>query len=324
MAFTLHRATLALATPLGTPLTGDTLFGQLCWALREAQGETELTRRLDGYTHGQPWLVVSDGFPAGYLPKPTLPQHFEPARQPEERKAAKKKRWVPVDLAARPLAELLASDRVADDAKAYGQAPQRTVQAHNTIDRHTGTTGTGEFAPYSLSQTFHAASQKIDLYCVLDDNRVTPDEVRQLITAIGHTGFGRDASTGLGKFEVLDLQTAVPPAPTFAKAYWTLAPCAPQGQGFDGEKSYWRVLTRFGRHGNAHALAANPFKNPLLLAATGAVFVPTADFTSRPFVGQGLGGKSADGQGRLSKTEPATVHQGYAPVLPLQMESIAS
>ncbi|MDP1606429.1 MAG: hypothetical protein Q8L93_07315 [Rhodocyclaceae bacterium] len=106
-------------------------------------------------------------------------------------------------------------------------------------------------------------------------------------------------------------------APTFANAYWTLAPSAPQGQGFDGEHSYWRVLTRFGRHGNAHALAANPFKNPLLLAATGAVFVPGTAWTPRLFIGQGLGG-----QGRLSKAEPATVHQGYAPVLPLGIKTL--
>ncbi|MDP1607092.1 MAG: hypothetical protein Q8L93_10725 [Rhodocyclaceae bacterium] len=208
MAHALHRATLALATPLGTPLAGDTLFGQLCWALREAHGEAELTQRLDGYTQGQPWLVVSDGFPAGYLPKPTLPAHFEPARQADERKAAKKKSWIPVAHAAHPLKEMLAC--ASDDTTAYGQAPQRTVQSHNTIDRHTGTTGTGEFAPYSMAQTCHAAGQQIDLYLVLDDSRITADEVRQLLAAIGQTGFGRDASIGLGKFAVLDFQIAVP------------------------------------------------------------------------------------------------------------------
>ena len=95
MAYSLHRATLTLHTPLGTPLAGDTLFGQLCWALREAQGEAELTRRLNGYTTGQPWLVISDGFPAGFLPKPTLPQHFETEQNdPKLRKAARKNRWI--------------------------------------------------------------------------------------------------------------------------------------------------------------------------------------------------------------------------------------
>lgn len=103
----------------------------------------------------------------------------------------------------------------------------------------------------------------------------------------------------------------VPPVPN-ANAFWTLAPSAPQGQGFDGEKSYWRVLTRFGRHGNVHALSGKPFKTPVLLAATAAVFTPVGGFEPKLFIGQGIGGN-----GELSKSEPATVHQGYAPVLPV-------
>ena len=81
MSYLFHRATIALHTPFGTPLAGDTLFGQLCWALREAAGGEALGKALEGYTLGKPWLVVSDGFPAGCLPRPTLPQIFEPERK---------------------------------------------------------------------------------------------------------------------------------------------------------------------------------------------------------------------------------------------------
>lgn len=314
MTHALFRATLALATPLGTPLAGDTLFGQCCWALREAQGEAELTRRLNGYTHGQPWLIVSDGFPSGHLPKPTLPQYFEPQRDPAARKDAKKKRWIPAIHASAALPALLES--VVDDAAAYGKAPLTAVQSHNTLNRLTGTTGEGAFAPYTMPQTFHAPGQRIDVYLVLDEARLSAEEAGQLLIAIGAAGFGRDASIGLGKFSLEDLQPASIAPPADTNAYWTLAPCAPQGQGFDGAKSYWRALTRFGRHGNAHALAGNPFKTPILMAATGAVFAPVGDFASRIFIGQGLGG-----DGRLSKAEPATVHQGYAPALPINVDA---
>ncbi|HLA35258.1 MAG TPA: hypothetical protein VJ001_10385, partial [Rhodocyclaceae bacterium] len=313
---TLHRVTLTLATPLGTPLAGDTLFGQLCWALREAKGEAELTRQLDGYTQGQPWLVVSDGFPANHLPKPSVPQHFEPQRDPALRKAAKKNRWIPCTHSGKPLASLLASAK--SDAEAYGAAPHHAIQAHNTLNRLTGTTGKDEFAPYTQPQLVHAAGQRIDLYLHVDKDRIAPAEVGCLLGAIGTIGFGRDASTGLGKFRVERCEPMHWVASADANAYWTLAPCAPQGQGFDGEKSYWRMLTRFGRHGNAHALAGQPFKTPVLLAATAAVFVPSAGYTPRSFIGQGLGD-----HGRLSKTEAATVQQGYAPVVPIRMETLA-
>jgi CRISPR-associated protein Csm4 len=319
MARALHRATLTLNTPLGTPLAGDTLFGQLCWALREATGEAELTRRLEGYTRGQPWLVVSGGFPAAHLPKPTLPQQFEPQADLAARKAAKKQHWIPAIRASDALATLLASavdDATAYDATPYGAGPFSTVQPHNTLNRLTGTTGEGAFAPYTMPQTFHAPGQRIDVYLVLDEDRVSSEEANRMFAAIGTSGFGRDASTGLGKFTITQLEPVSFAAPTQANAYWTLAPCAPQGQKFDGSQSYWRVLTRFGRHGNAHALAGNPFKTPVLMASTGAVFKPTGEFAPRLFIGQGLGG-----EGQLSKAEPATVHQGYAPVLPIAMES---
>ena len=315
MGYALHRATLALHTPLGTPLAGDTLFGQLCWALREAAGEAELSRRLHGYTQGAPWLVASDGFPVGYLPKPTLPQTFEPPRDADERKAAKKLRWIPAKLIGESLSVLLAG--AVGDGAAYAKAPRAGVQAHNTLNRLTGTTGTGEFAPYTQPQTFHERGQRIDVYLVLDEERVSADEAGQLLNAIGATGFGRDASIGLGKFTVLAVEPAAFAAPPVANAYWTLAPCAPQGQGFAGERSHWRVLTRFGRHGNAHALAGNPFKTPVLMAATGAVLTPDGAFVPRLFVGRGLGG-----DGSLSKAEPATVHQGYAPVVPITVETM--
>lgn len=324
MPYSLHRATLGIHTPFGTPLAGDTLFGQLCWALREAQGEDELTRRLNGYTDGHPWLVVSDGFPSGHLPRPTLPWHFGlQESDPAKRKAARKQRWIPVPTTVAlvqclqtPASEL----PTADDTAVFGksQAPQRIVQTHNTINRLTGTTGEGEFAPYTQTQTHYARNQKIDVYLVLDDERTNPDELKALLASIGATGFGRDAGIGLGKFTV-ETFDQLPRLPVDrATAWWTLAPCAPQGQGLDGNRSYWRVLTRFGRHGNSHALGKNPFKNPILLAATGAVFSPSTGVDARLFIGQGLGGS-----GQLSKTEPATVHQGYAPVLPIEMKDAA-
>lgn len=308
------RLPLTLRAPLGTPLAGDTLFGQLCWAVREAHGEDELTHLLDGYPYGKPWLVVGDGFPAGHLPRPTVPAPTQ--TDPKARKAAKGKRWIALADAAKPLPDLLAAAK--NDEEVFGKhcSPIAARAQHNTLNRMTGTTGTGEFAPYTMPQTHYAAGQVLDVWCVVDESRCPADRLRALLAAIGTIGFGRDASIGLGKFEVGEAQTGVVPALTFADAYWTLGPCAPQGQCFDGGQSFWRVLTRFGRHGNTLALSSNPFKNPVLLAAAGAVFVPVGEFLPRLFVGQGLTGVS-------NAEKDKTVHQGYAPVLPLQREGDA-
>lgn len=332
------KITLTLRSPLGTPLAGDTLFGQLCHAVREAMGTAELRHLLDGYPDGKPWLVTGDGFPAGFLPCPTVPLPPSPsgitsdqaAKPPsrmasssirggggegnasEDRKVVKGKRWILLSAAALPLPQLLAAAK--SDEEAYGKDKQPvTARAHhNTLNRMTGSTGTGEFAPYTASQIHFAAGQQLDVWCVLDETRCDRKRLAGWLAAIGLSGFGRDASIGLGKFEVVGVDEAPLPAPQNPQAYWTLGPCAPQGRGFDGGKSFWRVLTRFGRHGGALALSANPFKNPVLLAAAGAVLAPQGEFAPRLFAGQGITG--------VSTVEPATVHQGYAPVLPLQLE----
>ena len=322
MAYTLHRATLALHTAFGTPLAGDTLFGQLCWALREAEGEAALQSALDGYTSGKPWVVVSDGFPSGFLPKPTLPAldaffgaspAGNDAGAAKERKAIKAKRWIPASQTALGLQALLAA-AVSDQDAWGGKPPQRAAQAHNRINRQTGTTGDGEFAPYSMPQIFYGAGYKADLYLVFDPEHIAVAKMRTLLDAVGATGFGRDASIGLGKFTVDEMTITTPPAPSAPGAWWTLGPCAPQGQAFNKTASYYRAFTRFGRHGNVHALTGQPFKTPILLATAGAVFTPAGAYEPRTFIGQGIGS-----DGSLSKVQAATVHQGYAPVLALAM-----
>jgi CRISPR-associated protein Csm4 len=137
--------------------------------------------------------------------------------------------------------------------------------------------------------------------------------------SVGANLFAQNTENSSNKFKPSGIAPSLVGANSFAQhpdanAYLTLAPCAPQGLGFDGDKSYWRVITRFGRHGNLHGLSGKPFKNPVLLAATGAVFVPQDTYTPRQFIGQGLGG-----DGQLSKIEAATVHQGYAPVVGIRL-----
>ncbi len=67
------RAIIQPQTAFITPLYGDTLFGQCCWALRHQHGETTLQQWLDGYTSGKPFMVVSSAFIDGYISRPTMP-----------------------------------------------------------------------------------------------------------------------------------------------------------------------------------------------------------------------------------------------------------
>ena len=68
----LYKTTITPLSSFGTTLRGDTLFGQLCWACKFIFGENELNELLSDY-ESSPFLIVSDAFASGYLPKPTVP-----------------------------------------------------------------------------------------------------------------------------------------------------------------------------------------------------------------------------------------------------------
>ena len=286
------------------------MFGQLCWAIVHRHGESRLEELLRDYRI-QPFAICSDGFPSGYLPLPRLPATYFDLPDPEDRKMARKKRWISFeDYASGPLREWLGQAR--PDIDVFGAGDTRE-QPHNSINRLTGTTGEDGFAPYSQPQIWYGNATRIDICLLLDDSRLSLSEVTVLLDDIGAFGYGRDASIGLGKFERQECAKWDFPVVERANACLTLAPCAPQGLGLDGKHSYYTVFTRFGRHGSVGVhKEGGPFKAPVLLADTAAVFSPLLD--ERGYIGQGLGGA-----GELSKSIPQTVHQGYAPCIPVHL-----
>lgn len=295
-------------TPFGTPLAGDTLFGHLCWAARERYGERRLADLLNEYTAGRPFLVVSDAFPKGFLPRPTAPEALLGGSiDPAKRKQAREMRWLPASEAHLRLDEWIARSQRLDVA---GTA----VLTQNTINRITGTTGLNQFAPRQIGQIAFKTGTLLDVHVALDESALDIDTARRLFDDVGTVGYGRDASTGLGKFTI-EAVTEHRWSSSSARHWLTLASCAPEVDVLDPARCYYHPQTRFGRHGNVGVRLGRPFKRPLLMLKTGALLTARerADWTIH---GRGLGGRDSP----LSFVIPDTVHQGYAPVVPLNAE----
>lgn len=307
-----YRFILQPLTAFGTPLVGDTLFGQLCWSLRHIYGESRLSTLLTGYTSDKPFMVVSDAFPSGYIPLPSLPSCYWSMGEDDDYKALKKKRWLALSKMSHPFNQW---QQLAEaEVKASALTVTTVNQMHNTINRKTGTTGTEQFSPFGNQQRWYAPGALLDLYVVLDEAQLSLDELTHALEFIGKTGYGRDASTGLGKFELQKTAGKAVEFDATSSIIWlTLAPSAPQGLALDAQRSYYQVQTRFGRHGDVAALGANPYKRPLLMARTAAVFC-TEDNHPRQFIGQGIT--------NVSYVNSRAVHQGYAPVIPLDIPSL--
>lgn len=313
-----YRLTISTQTAFGTPILGETLFGSLCWAVVNEAGEGRLTGLLEGYAEGKPFAVVSDAFPAGHVPLPALPASVWEVKAGDDRKYLKKKAWIPVDdVRKNPLQwrdrALTESELAKELAAPAGVRAKRLafkaegVVTHNTINRATATTGEGAFAPFQQTTVRFHPNLLLDVYAVIDVSRFSKDELVKAMSYVGLSGYGRDASAGLGKFEVTDVTECTEEPASGSRL--TLASAALGGlKEVVAEKTFYRTKTHFGRHGAQLAVSGAPFKKPVLLAQAGAVVSFDAP-QAGAFIGRGITG--------VSTVNPTAVHQGYSPVLAL-------
>ena len=185
-------------------------------------------------------------------------------------------------------------------------------QSHNKINRFTNTTGEEGFAPFSVEQEVFYPETELALFVGIDEAVVTIEQVRKGLEQIGTSGFGKDASTGLGRFELgedaeVDLSKMGSDSPD---ACYTLSPCCPEKDTFT--EMFFTPFTRFGRHGDILAKSSNPFKNPVIMADEGAIFKPKSyKVFSKPYIGRAIS--------NISKAEQKTVTQGYSLYIPVRL-----
>ncbi|MBP3206728.1 MAG: hypothetical protein J6M21_00540 [Campylobacter sp.] len=283
-----------------TPLKGDTLFGQICWAIKYKFGEKFLNDLLDSYDTA-PFLVVSDAFVSGYLPKPNLPLSM--LNEPDfdkNKKEIRKKIWISL--------EDLQNGEF-QNAKILGEnSTSNTLSMHNTINRLSFTTGeSDEFAPFSL-QEFSISER--DIYFLLDEAKFSKDDLQKTLEFIGKMGYGKKSTIGKGRFEICEFEPVLY-SQSSAKSFMALSPVVLNCDAVKNAKEcFYEPFVRFGKHGGDLA-NSSPFKKPILLADTGAVVEYESDKELK-FIGRAVRGISA---------HESTLHQGYAIVLQVRIKN---
>ncbi|MCD6532639.1 MAG: hypothetical protein J7L25_01005, partial [Deltaproteobacteria bacterium] len=261
----LYQLTIKPLTPFGTHLKGDTIFGHLCW--QAAYDSGLLVGGLDQWIEKydtSPFAVCSSAFPllveeqAGVkniaLPRPQLPSELlevtisdvKRSTRMEARKKMKKKKWLLVkeDLKLQLQPDSLLTDTefscryyasLPDDLRRrYSAESEEKLflvdhQAHNSIDRLTGTTGSGDgFAPYSCENIVWSPGMELVVFCLINEEALDEERLRTMFERIGQFGFGRDAATGLGRFELVDCELRELPSNERANACFTLSPSVPE------------------------------------------------------------------------------------------------
>ena len=318
-----YEVTIRPESGFATPLKGDTLFGHLCWRLA-VRRDADLGALIASYDT-RPFAVMSSpyvltqskkGGRQRFFKKPDAPYALLEKKSGEgrdekirNRKTLAVRSWFCIEDESRlpPLQSI-------EYVELKDQWKISRPQAHNTLSRITGTTGTGEFAPYTVDEDVHRPELELGLICLVDKSRLPEDLLRNCLEEIGKLGYGKDASTGKGRFLVKDMKKidlAGWGAPN-ANACYTLAPCVPREN--ECARSHFTPFVSFGRHGDALAGSENPFKNPIVMADEGALFIPESGdrLKEKHYIGRAITG--------ISKSLPQTVAQGYAPFIPVYVE----
>ena len=301
-----YKSTLKPLSAFGTPLKGDTLWGHLCWMIRYRYGNDRLETLLMHYREGTPFLIVSDAFYDGYLPKPKMPSVCL-GEETTEKKENRKRVWLtPEDL------QDARYGHAKKESEVTREADRTEVVVKNSINYETFGTGEGAFAPYGSQEHFFNTPKNI--YFLLDETQLSYEELTELLQLFSEHGYGKDISTGKGRFEITKPELVS--WKNESRAYMTLSPAAIEAHT-SIEQVYYEPFVRFGKFGGNLA-KPNPFKRPLLMMETGSVIV-YRDIQLRHFAGRSI-------DGLVSRTDPndergKSLHQGYAILFPIKEPS---
>lgn len=313
----------------GTPLKGDTIFGHFCWQLAYDEDllKGSFFSWMERYSEA-PFVVFSSAYPRiesrsefyWLIKKPALPLHFfgeegtgcfEKLSSMKEKKS---KNW----LLIKNLEINLKDFKLLNDREAYKFLLDNSFeiremelykyslsilvnQLHNRINRLSFSTGEG-FAPYITENIWFLPGLKLSIFALYQESALDEGSLKIAFERIGKTGYGKDATWGMGRFEVEKIQEL--PVPKKAEYLYMLSPFVPKKSEF---KHIWfQPVVRFGKHGSFLANSNNPFKEPVLMAEEGAVI--ESESLIGPIVGKAVL--------NVSKVLPQTVVQGYSIAIP--------
>lgn len=286
-----YRLRLTLLGPIVTPLTGDTLFGHLCWGMAYSEGRAALEAFLAETASDTPPLVIGDACPAGFVPAPLLPvadsKEFERMLAAlkvgadvlaahDRLKLARKRRWIPTAALERCKDQLTAESVLhacLDSSHGAAPAPLHSHQvAHNTINRLTQHTAE-EVGLFFQTEVRPDRSADFDVHIL---SSLPAERVTEIFRNGLAGGFGRDASTGKGHLRVGELDASPWPQAEAPNAALTLGCFAPSND--DPAHGWWRSETRLGKVSGAWADDEGgehpPFKYPLTVLTAGSLLGP--------------------------------------------------
>ncbi len=267
----LYEITIKPTSGFVTPLKGDTIFGHFCWQAAHDPDLLDggLEKHIRTYAE-KPFAVFSSAFPKLTQPAPRyvlkcpdMPlSRLFPSQEKDRRekhksiKEKKKRKWMIVEenlyldlskqhfLNDKELFEEVMKDVPEEETRRSGHSKCLSAgfsQPHNRINRLTGTTGKEPFAPYSQEVIYYYPGMELAVFVLIDESAAAVEKIHCAMKKIGRWGYGKDASVGMGKFDVTGDKALTLPNAAEANACYTLAPCVPDKGRFDISNRFTEV-----------------------------------------------------------------------------------
>jgi len=281
------KINLTIKSPIVSKFQSDTIFGHFAWGVYYLYGENRLKELLNNFKI-KPFIVFSDGFESGKLPKPFLDPYMMPPQSMDLNKKYKKTSLMPKEWVFNNINNL--TDEVLFNLfkeKEYDECLQNpcckcekkekkekdkesVLLLKNSINRELNKTTEGL---YSITETFYKKDYQIDIYCKYDKEQIRLNEIEKIFSFIGKRGFGKDKNIGKGKFEAKIIKDFK------EKKFFEIDNTKPfylnLSSMFKDNNlilSYGKKFTKFPKTGGN--LASHlPFKNPIVLFQAGSTFL---------------------------------------------------
>jgi len=303
-----------------TDLRSDTLFGCLCWAIREVFSEADLERLLARFSQGDPPFLISSAFPfrdndkdrAHFYPRPLMaPALLDTPKNVAEatrQKTFRKTRYVS-ETAFQKFAEGIWNERDYYQSGEWEKTGPRLIPSdvqHNAIDRLSGGT-TPSGALYSLTEY---AAPEGGLFFLLDGDTAM---VESALGFLHHQGFGGDSSLGKGRFDVSISEMAPLGASEGATGIIALSLYAPKPDELDAVRNGWYDLVmRKGKVGGPFLRVDDFWKRSVPMFVEGATF---------PLSGSGPFGHNPVVKGPEDGLPFSVQQYGYAFAVPIKIKA---
>ena len=259
-------------SPIISELQSDTIFGHFAWGIFFVYGEDRLKELLKDFKE-KPFIIFSNGFIKGFLPKPFLEPYLPKDSELKYAKEVKKKSLVDKEFIFNNI-DNLNDNKIFQylKEKKYKFEQELNITQKNSINRNSNLVTEGL---YTIKEKF--VNQDYEIYFAYQD--ISKEEIEQIFNFIAKRGYGKDKSAGKGKF-TFKIDWDFEEKKYFTTKKERYINLSNMFKSNNMHLLYGKTITKFPKAGGFYA-SSEPYKNPCIMYLPGSTFIVEGEVLGR-------------------------------------------